>query len=59
MSTLFFGVKLAIVLKTVAGDVIPSSKFGRLGLGGMKSLGSRLVCSMEFEMLTPTVAKSD
>ncbi len=34
MFTLFFGVKLAMVLKTVAGDVIPSSKFGGLGLGG-------------------------
>ena len=57
ISRLFFGVKSDIVLKTVAGDVRPISSSGGLGLGGIKSSGSRVVGRIELEMLTPTVAK--
>ncbi len=57
MSMLVLEVKFFIVSKTVAGEVGPSSRFGGVGLGGMKSVGSRVVGLIVLDMDSPIFEK--
>ncbi len=58
MSKLFLVSKFDIVLKTVAGEVIPRISVGGLGLGGIKSSGRRSVGRTALEIWTLTFEKN-